>query len=122
WVWFSITTQLLSLETGRDSWIETMSPTLHALVSSCALYFFERRTVFLNKGCVKRRSTRTTTVLSLLSLTTVPCKTRFGIFVLRPCCRPTSRPGLYGCALCRDELLAHAQFSRAVQSLSESAG
>src|SRR5688500_11065388 len=32
-------------------------------------------------GCVKRRSTFTTTVLSCLSLTTTPCKTRFGIFV-----------------------------------------
>src|SRR5436305_610585 len=30
-------------------------------------------------GCVKRRSTRTTTVLSCLSLTTVPCSIRFGI-------------------------------------------
>src|SRR5215211_5170542 len=30
-------------------------------------------------GCVKRRSTFTTTVLSCLSLTTTPCNTRFGI-------------------------------------------
>src|ERR687884_1656738 len=30
-------------------------------------------------GCVKRRSTLTTTVLSCLSLTTTPCNTRFGI-------------------------------------------
>src|SRR2546430_13411531 len=30
-------------------------------------------------GCVKRRSTRTTTVLSCLSLTTTPCNVRFGI-------------------------------------------
>src|ERR1041384_7881814 len=30
-------------------------------------------------GCVKRRSTRTTTVLSCLSLTTVPWSIRFGI-------------------------------------------
>src|SRR3954454_3179955 len=32
-------------------------------------------------GCVKRRSTLTTTVLSCLSLMTTPCNTRFGIFV-----------------------------------------
>src|SRR5215210_1560968 len=32
-------------------------------------------------GCVKRRSTFTTTVLSCLSLTTTPCNTRFGISV-----------------------------------------
>src|SRR4051812_18437991 len=30
-------------------------------------------------GCVKRRSTLTTTVLSCLSLMTTPCNTRFGI-------------------------------------------
>src|SRR6185295_912437 len=33
-------------------------------------------------GCVKRRSTRTTTVLSCLSLTTVPCSIRFGISLI----------------------------------------
>ena len=38
-----------------------------------------RRTVFLNSGCVNRRSTSTTMVLSFLSDTTTPCKTRFGI-------------------------------------------
>src|SRR5258708_6702712 len=34
-------------------------------------------------GWVKRRSTRTTTVLSCLSLTTTPCSVRFGISLLR---------------------------------------
>ena len=38
-----------------------------------------RRTVFFSTGCVKRRSTLTTTVLSCLSLTTTPCNLRFGI-------------------------------------------
>src|SRR5262249_62363897 len=38
-------------------------------------------TVFLSIWCVKRRSTRTTTVLFCLSLTTTPCSIRFGIFV-----------------------------------------
>src|SRR5436305_9972432 len=33
-------------------------------------------------GCVKRRSTRTTTVLACLSLTTTPCSVRFGIMGL----------------------------------------
>src|SRR5271166_1112810 len=33
-------------------------------------------------GWVKRRSTRTTTVLSCLSLTTTPCSVRFGISLL----------------------------------------
>ena len=31
-------------------------------------------------GCVKRRSTFTTTVLAFLSLTTTPCSTRFGMY------------------------------------------
>jgi hypothetical protein len=58
---------------------------LVGLFSSCALYFFEIRTVFFMTGCVKRRSTLTTTVFSFLSLTTVPCNTRFGmVFVLKP--------------------------------------
>src|ERR1700741_706462 len=35
--------------------------------------------VFFIVGCVKRRSTRTTTVLSCLSLTTTPWSVRFGI-------------------------------------------
>src|SRR5579884_3114616 len=35
--------------------------------------------VFLNKGWVKRRSTRTTNVLLCLSPTTTPCRVRFGI-------------------------------------------
>src|SRR5215475_7935201 len=35
--------------------------------------------VFFIVGCVKRRSTRTTIVLSCLSLTTTPCSIRFGI-------------------------------------------
>src|SRR5688572_18525755 len=39
------------------------------------------RTVFFITGCVKRRSTLTTTVFSFLSLTTVPCRMRFGMFV-----------------------------------------
>src|SRR5919108_6065603 len=49
-------------------------------------------------GCVKRRSTRTTTVLSCLSLTTVPCSVRFGILSL------PSALGLSGALLRRDGL------------------
>src|SRR4029450_4988355 len=37
--------------------------------------------VFFRTGCVKRRSTRTTMVLSCLSLTTTPWSVRFGITV-----------------------------------------
>src|SRR5262249_15927779 len=63
----------------RCSSIHTMSPTENSFFSSCAWYFLVRRTVFLRSGWVKRRSTRTITVLSCLSLTTVPCSMRFGI-------------------------------------------
>src|SRR5262249_10272458 len=64
---------------GRRSSIHTRSPTEYVLASSCAWYFFERRIVFFIVGCVKRRSTRTTIVLSFLSLTTTPLSVRFGI-------------------------------------------
>src|SRR5712691_9922416 len=75
----SMTIQRLVLEIGACSSMRTTSPTLWTLSASWAWYFFERRTVFLNKGCVKRRSTRTTTVLSCLSLITTPCSTRLGM-------------------------------------------
>ncbi len=79
-----------AFEIGRVSSMETTSPTLNWLDSSWALYFFDRRTVFLNSGWVKRRSTSTTTVLSFLSETTVPCKTRLGIVLTFRPCRPRS--------------------------------
>src|SRR5215813_2103502 len=56
-----------------------MSSTWYSFVSSWAWYFLVRRTVFFMTGWVKRRSTRTTTVLSCLSLTTTPWSVRFGI-------------------------------------------
>src|SRR5215475_10008491 len=58
-----------------------MSPTAYVLAASCAWYFFERRMVFFIVGWVKRRSTRTITVLSCLSLTTTPCSVRLGIWL-----------------------------------------
>src|SRR5664280_3496691 len=74
------TSQHFSLDSGRRSSIHTKSPTEYALVSSCAWYFFEVRTVFFIVAWVKRRSTRTTTVLACLSLTTTPWSVRFGIY------------------------------------------
>src|SRR5690606_1993452 len=64
---------------GRHSRIFTWSPTLKRFSSSWAAYFFDRVMYFLYSGCMTRRSTRTTTVLSILSLTTVPCMTRLGM-------------------------------------------
>src|SRR5579863_5917680 len=66
------TTQLLRFEIGRHSSIWTASPAWNLFSSSCAAYFFERVTNFLYTGCITRRSTRTTMVLSPLSLTTMP--------------------------------------------------
>src|SRR5262249_12003225 len=56
-----------------------MSPTEYSSCSSRAEYFLAWRTVFLSTGCVKRRSTRTTTVFFGVELTTVPCSMRLGI-------------------------------------------
>src|ERR1700690_3711104 len=67
--------------------METTSPTLKTFAASWAWYFLERRMVFFSTGWVNRRSTRTTIVLSFLSLTTVPCRTRFGIVLLALCLR-----------------------------------
>src|ERR1700687_3066985 len=74
-----------------------MSPTAYSLVSSWAWYFFERRTTFFIVGWLKRRSTRTTTVLSCLSLTTTPWGVRFRIsdpLLLRLLRRGLLRAGL----------------------------
>ena len=56
-----------------------MSPTVNSFVLVVGVVLLGRRTVFFMTGWVKRRSTRTTTVLSCLSLTTTPCSVRFGI-------------------------------------------
>src|SRR5690606_1201893 len=73
--------QRLFFEIGAHSSICTRSPTLAVLASSWAWYFLDRRTVFFMIGCVKRRSTLTTMVLSFVSETTVPCRIRLGILV-----------------------------------------
>src|SRR5262249_42390861 len=46
------TTQRLFFEIGRLSSMNTRSPTLNVSSSSWAWNFLERRTVFLNSGCV----------------------------------------------------------------------
>src|SRR2546423_9869295 len=67
------------MEICRHTSIHTTSPVENSFFSSWAWYFFERRMVFFITGWVKRRSTRTTTVLSCLSLTTTPWRVRLGI-------------------------------------------
>src|ERR1039457_5947823 len=66
----SATRQCLVAESGRVSISRTRSPTPQAFSASCAWYFLVRRMTLPYLGCFTRSSTRTTTVLSILSLTT----------------------------------------------------
>src|ERR1700674_1201946 len=66
------TRQRLSCESGRTSMIRTRSPTLHWFCSSCALNRVACWMCFLYFGCSLSVCTRTMTVLSILSLMTVP--------------------------------------------------
>src|SRR5690606_13620668 len=74
----STTRQRLSFDRGRVSTIRTLSPIWQELCSSCALYFTWRVTYLPYCGCLTRRSTRTTTVLSILFEVTMPILT-FGL-------------------------------------------
>jgi hypothetical protein len=71
-----VTFHALVFDIGRVSSINTVSPVLNSLVSLCAWYFLERRTTLPNTGCITRRSTRTVTVLSILSLVMTPVSVR----------------------------------------------
>src|SRR5262245_36675104 len=64
----------LSLDRGRVSTISTRSPTCAAFCSSCALNRFVRLITRSYLGCRKARSTATTRVLLILSLTTSPTR------------------------------------------------
>src|ERR1700686_1851615 len=68
------TRQRLSCESGRVSMIRTRSPTLHWFCSSCALKRVDCWMCLLYFGCSLRVCTRTMTVLSILSLMTVPAR------------------------------------------------
>src|SRR6267143_1215809 len=68
------TRQRLSCESGRVSMIRTRSPTLHWFCSSCALNRVACWMCFLYFGCSLSVCTRTMTVLSILSLMTVPVR------------------------------------------------
>src|SRR5258708_7555005 len=66
----------LRRDIGRHGLIDTVSPSLHSLLSSCASSFVVRRTYFPYMGCLTRRSTETAMVLSILLLTTLPVSRR----------------------------------------------
>src|SRR3954465_454796 len=64
--------QRLVAESGRDSSMRTVSPIFASLASSCAANLVEARVTRLYSRWRVRRSTDTTIVLSILSLTTRP--------------------------------------------------
>src|ERR1700682_3118551 len=66
----------LRRDIGRHGLIETVSPSLHSLFSSCASSLVVRRMYLPYIGCLTRRSTETATVLSILLLTTLPVSRR----------------------------------------------
>src|SRR5712675_474660 len=66
----------LRRDIGRHGLIDTVSPSLHSLPSSCASNFVVRRTYLPYMGCLTRRSTETAMVLSILLLTTLPVSRR----------------------------------------------
>src|SRR5271169_1628448 len=66
----------LRRDIGRHGLMETVSPSLHSLFSSCASSFVVRRMYLPYIGCLTSRSTDTATVLSILLLTTLPVSKR----------------------------------------------
>src|ERR1700677_67760 len=62
----------LRRDIGRHGLIETVSPSLHSLFSSCASNFVVRRMYLPYIGCLTSLSTETATVLSILLLTPLP--------------------------------------------------
>src|SRR5450631_3592624 len=69
-------TQDLRRDMGRHGLMETVSPSLHSLLSSCASSLVVRRMYFPYIGCFTKRSTDTAMVLSILLLTTLPVSNR----------------------------------------------
>jgi hypothetical protein len=71
--WITLTSrQRFVADIGRDSSMRTVSPMRASLVSSCALNLVVRRMTRLYNRWRASRSTDTTMVLSILSLTTRP--------------------------------------------------
>src|SRR5277367_2790545 len=67
----------LRRDIGRHGLMETVSPSLHSLFSSCASSLVVRRMYLPYVGCFTRRSTDTAMVLSILLLTTLPVSSRW---------------------------------------------
>src|SRR5664279_264991 len=99
-----VTTQALVLANGRPSWISTRSAAFASLFSLCAWYLLERTMILSYIGCLTRRSIRTVTVLSILSLTTRPISVRLlvvSLIVVPPFHEEGYACARYRGALCR---------------------
>src|SRR5271170_929710 len=68
--------QDLRRDSGRHGLIDTVSPSWHSLLASCARSLVVRRMYLPYIGCFTRRSTDTAMVLSILLLTTLPVSSR----------------------------------------------
>src|SRR5277367_3501004 len=69
--------QDLRRDSGRHGLIDTVSPSRHSLLASCARSLVVRRMYLPYVGCFTRRSTDTAMVLSILLLTTLPVSKRW---------------------------------------------
>src|SRR5258705_13339331 len=99
----------LRRDMGRHGLIETVSPSLHSLFSSCASSLGVRRMYLPYIGCLTRRSTDKATVLSILLLTTLPVSRR---------CPGTGAPPATGAAPATAADSATAIFSGVVIHIS----
>src|ERR1700723_4115068 len=88
-------TQDLRRDMGRHGLIDTVSPSLHSLLSSCASNLVVRRMYLPYVGCFTRRSTDTAMVLSILLLTTLPVSKRWPGLGAAACSTSFSAGGLF---------------------------
>src|SRR5690606_13992971 len=97
------TRQVLVREIGRHSSISTRSPWLAIPSSTWAWYLAERVMILPYSGCLTRRSTRTVTVICILSLTTRPTSARRTFSTCSLIAEPPFRAGWCGRVRCRGE-------------------
>src|ERR1700728_2583236 len=85
--------QDLRRDSGRHGLIDTVSPSRHSFLSSCARSLVVRRMYLPYIGCFTRRSTDTAMVLSILLLTTLPVSKRWPGFGAAACSTSLSAVG-----------------------------
>src|SRR5688572_10019465 len=89
-----VTTQRLRRLSGRDSAMSTRWPTFASLFSLCATNFVVLRWILPYSSSRTVRSTATTTVFSILSLTTVPVRCALTLMSFLPGGSERTRPTL----------------------------